>query len=68
MVIGIEKNTFLVMDMLEDGQAGAMKKTGGNFIIVTDNMFNFRHGTGEQFLQAATIHGFLQQRHFSRAT
>lgn len=26
MVIRIEKNTFLVMDMLEDGQAGAMKK------------------------------------------
>lgn len=56
------------MGTLEHGQAGAMKKTGGNFIIVTDNMFNFRHRTGEQFVQAATIHGFQQQRHFSRAT
>lgn len=44
------------MGTLERGQAEAVTKTGSNFIIIKDNTFSFKHETGQQFLQAATIH------------
>lgn len=56
------------MGTLEHGQAEAVTKIGGNFIIIKDNTFSFKHETGKQFLQAATTHYFLQLCHFNRAT
>lgn len=47
------------MGTLECGQAEAVTKTGSNFIIIKDNMFSFKHGNGQQFLQAATIHDVI---------
>lgn len=44
------------MGTLEHGQAEDVTKTGSNFIIIKDNRFSFKHGTGQQFLQAATVH------------
>jgi len=49
-------NIFLAMGTSECGQAEAVTKTGSNIIIIKDNTFSFIHGTGQQFLQAATIH------------
>lgn len=44
------------MGTLERGQAEAVTKTGNIFIIIKENMFSFKHGTGHQLLQATTIH------------
>lgn len=44
------------MGTLEHGQEEAVTKTGSNFIIIKDNTSSFKHGTGQQFLQAAHVH------------
>lgn len=44
------------MGTLECGQAEALTKPGNDFIIIKDNTFRLKQGTGQQFLQAAAIH------------